>query len=121
MMKSYILLEKLEVYANHGVLPQENVVGNVYVIDLRLAIDLRKACLTDNLEDTVSYADICNLVKSEMKIPSKLIEHAAKRIIDRLKSEYPQIEGVELKLSKRNPPMGAQLDYASVVLIDGVL
>ena len=121
MMKSYILLEKLEVYANHGVLPQENVVGNFYVIDLRLAIDLRKACLTDSLEDTVSYADICNLVKSEMKIPSKLIEHAAKRIIDRLKSEYPQIEGVELKLSKRNPPMGAQLDYASVVLIDGVL
>lgn len=80
---------------------------------------MSKSCSSDALIDTISYADVCNLVKQEMKIASKLLEHAAKRIIDRLKEEYPQVEGVELKLSKRNPPMGAQVDSASVMLIDG--
>lgn len=120
-MKTYILLENLVLYAFHGVLPQENIVGNEFVINLKLKVDLVKSCSTDSLNDTISYADVCELIEQEMKITSKLLEHAAKRIIDRLKEEYPQLDGIELKLSKRNPPMGAQVDYASVLLIDGEL
>lgn len=120
-MKSYILLENLVLYAHHGVSPQETIVGNEYVISLKIAVDLGEACRTDDLAYTINYADVYDLVKNEMKIPSKLIEHAANRIILHLKREYPQIQGVELKLAKRNPPMGAQLDYASVILVDGTL
>ncbi|WP_419033982.1 dihydroneopterin aldolase [Dysgonomonas gadei] len=117
-MKSFILLENLTFYANHGVFDQERVVGNVYVINLKIEVDLGEASVSDDLNDTISYADVYEDVKIEMMIPSKLLEHAAKRIIDRLKNKYTQIESVELKLSKRNPPIGAQLDYASVILID---
>lgn len=117
-MKSFILLENLTIYANHGVFGQETVVGNVYIINLKIGVNLEKASLTDDLDDTISYADIYEDVKNEMAIPSKLLEHAAKRIIDRLKGKYTQIESIELRLSKRNPPIGAQLDYASVILID---
>ncbi|GAB6124007.1 dihydroneopterin aldolase [Dysgonomonas termitidis] len=117
-MKSFILLENLTIYANHGVFGQETVVGNVYIINLKIGVNLEKASLTDDLDDTISYADIYEDVKNEMAIPSKLLEHAAKRIIDRLKDKYTQIESIELRLSKRNPPIGAQLDYASVILID---
>lgn len=120
-MKSYILLENLVFYANHGVLPQETAVGNTYVINLKIALDMTEACRTDNLDATINYAEIYELIKKEMKIPSKLIEHAAKRIIDRLISTYSKIDGIELKLSKRNPPIGAQMDYASVVLVEGTL
>lgn len=117
-MKSYILLENLVFYANHGVFPQETVVGNVFYVDLKLYIDMEKAAKSDDLNDTVSYADIYNDVKNEMMIPSKLLEHAAYRIISRLKGKYGAIESVEIKLSKRNPPIGGQMDCASVVLID---
>lgn len=117
-MKSFILLENLTFYANHGVFGQETVVGNVYIINLKIGVDLTKASVSDDLNDTISYADVYEDIKIEMMVPSKLLEHAAKRIIDRLKSKYIQIESVELKLSKRNPPIGAQLDYASVILID---
>lgn len=117
-MKSYILLENILLYAYHGVLPQENRVGNEYVINLKLKIDLSHAGATDELTDTVSYAEIYEDVKAEMNIPSKLLEHVAYRIVKRLKDKYIQIEGVELKLSKRNPPMGAQIDCASVLLVD---
>ncbi len=120
-MKTYIVLENLVIYAYHGVMPQENLVGNEYIINIKIKVDLSESCSSDSLGDTISYADICDLIKQEMKNISKLIEHAAKRIIDRLKREYPHIEAIELKLSKRNPPMGAQIDYASVILIEGEL
>lgn len=116
-MKSYILLENLTFYANHGVFPQETVVGNLYTVNLKIEIDLEKSSRTDDLEDTVSYAEIYEQVKHEMMIPSKLLEHVAGRILRNLKSNFPLIETVEIKVSKRNPPMGGQLDCASVVLI----
>lgn len=117
-MESYILLENIEIFANHGVSSQETLVGNVFYVNIKLKVDVCKAAENDDLKDTVSYAEVYEIVKNEMLIPSKLIEHAAKRIIDRLKSKYPQIVSVEIKLSKRNPPVGGQVDYASVILID---
>lgn len=118
-MKSYILIENLVLYAYHGVMPQENIVGNEYIINVKIRIDLTESCQSDDLDDTISYADVCDLIELEMNVKSKLIEHAAKRIVDRLMGEYPQIEGIELRLSKRNPPMGRQIDCASVLLIEG--
>lgn len=117
-MKSFILLENLVFYAYHGVLPQETSVGNEYVVNLKIGLDLSKAGMTDSLADSVSYADIYEDVKKEMSVPSRLIEHVAYRIVNKLKAKYNLIETLELKLSKRNPPMGAQLDCASIVLID---
>ena len=118
MMESYILLENIVFYANHGVFLQENLVGNEYVVNLKMKLDLGKAGMTDNLDDTVSYADVYNIIKKEMEVPSKLLEHVAKRMILSIKGRFPQIDEIEVKLSKRNPPIGGQLDYASVVLIE---
>lgn len=117
-MKSYILLENVTFYANHGVFPQETQVGNVFIVNLKIEIDLSKSCMSDELSDTVSYADIYEDVKKEILVPSKLIEHVAYRIVKCLKDKYTEIISVEIKLSKRNPPMGGQVEYASVVLID---
>lgn len=117
-MKSYILLENVVFYANHGVLPQETVVGNEYIVNLKIGIDLSKAGQTDDLQDTVSYAEIYEDIKAEMAIPSKLLEHVAYRIVKRLRSKYEKIESLEIKLSKKNPPMGAQIDCATVFLKD---
>ncbi|MBB4036670.1 dihydroneopterin aldolase [Dysgonomonas hofstadii] len=117
-MKSYILLENIVFYANHGVFPQETAVGNVFVVNLRIETDLSKAATSDELTDTVSYAEIYDIVKQEMDVPSKLLEHVAKRITSRLKEVFPQIKQIEIKLSKRNPPVGGQLDSASIVLVE---
>lgn len=117
-MKSYILLENIIFYANHGVFLQETAVGNVYVVNLKIETDLSKAAISDDLTDTISYADVYTIIREEMGITSNLLEHVAGRIIARLKNTFPQIAQVEIKLSKRNPPIGGQLDYASVVLIE---
>lgn len=117
-MESYILLENIALYAHHGVFEQEKQVGNIFIINVKIKLDLTKSSLTDELEDTVSYADVYEVIKEEMAIPSKLLEHVAGRIVRRLKKDFHPIEKVELKLSKRNPPIGGQVDVASVVLID---
>ena len=68
----------------------------------------------DDVANTVSYADVYEAVKEEMAIPSKLLEHVCGRIVKRLFHDFPAVESIDLKLSKRNPPMGADLDAAGV-------
>ena len=103
----YIRLEGMKIYAYHGVLPQENLVGAYYYIDLKLKTDFTHAAETDELEGTVSYADIFAAVKEEMAITSKLLEHVCQRIASHILKDFPTIEAIDIRLSKENPPMGA--------------
>lgn len=113
-MTSYILLENIRFFAYHGVAPQETTVGNEFVVSLRLKTDIARAMKSDDVADTVNYAEIHQAVKEEMDIPSKLLEHVAGRIVRRLFNDFPTIESIDLKLSKRNPPMGADIETAGV-------
>lgn len=110
----YIYLDRMIFYAYHGVAPQEMQVGNEFRVDLRLKIDFSHAAETDGLEGTVSYADVYESVKSEMQVSSKLLEHICNRIVHRLFQDFPSVEEVEIRLSKRNPPMGADIRCAGV-------
>ena len=103
----YIRMEGMKFYAYHGVLPQENLVGAYFYMDLKLKTDFSRAAETDELEGTVNYADIHTAVKAEMKSPSKLLEHVCQRIASRIFHDFPSIEAIEISLFKENPPMGA--------------
>ena len=103
----YIRLEGMKFYAYHGVLPQENLVGANYYIDLKLKTDFSHAAETDELEGTVNYADIHTVVKEEMQTTSQLLEHVCQRIARRLLHDFPTIETIDISLFKENPPMGA--------------
>ena len=113
-MTSYILLENIRFFAYHGVVPQETTVGNEFIVSLRLKTDITRAIESDDVADTVNYAEIHQAVKEEMDIPSKLLEHVAGRIVLRLFNDFPTVECIDLKLSKRNPPMGADIETAGV-------
>ncbi|MGN0310364.1 MAG: dihydroneopterin aldolase [Bacteroides sp.] len=115
-MTQYILLQNLHCHAYHGVAPQEQLVGNDFMINLRLTTDFSQAMQSDNVNDTVSYADVFMAVREEMNIPSKLLEHVAGRITTRLYHDFPSISAIELTLLKRNPPMNADIDAAGVEL-----
>lgn len=112
----YIFLKEVRCYAYHGVAPQENLIGNEYVVDLRLKTELGKAARTDNVTDTVNYAEVHRAIMEEMAIPSQLLEHVGGRIAERLFGQFPDIEEIELRLAKRNPPMGADIDSAGIEL-----
>ena len=97
----------MKFYAFHGVLPQENLVGAYYYVDLKLKTDFTHAAETDEQEGTVSYADIFTVVQEEMAIPSKLLENVCQRIASRIFQDFPTIETIDIRLFKENPPMGA--------------
>lgn len=103
----YIELKGLQFYAFHGVLPQEKEVGSYFYLDLKLKTDFSKAAQTDCLEGTISYADIFEAAKEEMKTPSQLLENVCERIAQRLFEDFHRIEEMDIKLVKENPPMGA--------------
>ena len=110
----YIRMEGMKFYAFHGVLPQENLVGANYYIDLKLKTAFSRAAEPDELEGTVSYADIYTSVKEEMNMPSKLLEHVCQRIARRIFHDFPTIETVDISLFKENPPMGANAQRIGV-------
>ena len=113
---SYILLKEIRCYAYHGVAPQENLIGNEYIIDLKLKVDISNAAQTDEVADTVNYAEVHQVIMAEMAVPSKLLEHVGGRIIEKLFQQFPALEEIELHLSKRNPPMGADVESAGIEL-----
>ena len=103
----YIKMEGMKFYAFHGVLPQENQVGAYFYIDLKLKTNFIHAAETDELEGTISYADVHTIVKEKMAIPSNLLEHVCHRIAKSLFLHFPSIESIDISLYKENPPMGA--------------
>lgn len=66
---SYILLKEIRCYAYHGVAPQENLIGNEYLIDLKLKVDISKAAQTDEVTDTVNYAEVHQVIEMKWLFP----------------------------------------------------
>ena len=111
---NYIELKDMIFYAYHGVMEQERIVGNTYSVSIRLYLDLARAMESDNLEDTVNYAAVYEIIRKEMEIPSCLIEHVAGRILKSVKAHFPQVREISVRLSKNNPPIGASIREAAV-------
>lgn len=112
----YIELKEMTFHAFHGVMEQERKVGNTYTVDLQLFFDFSQAMQSDDLNDTINYATVYEIIKEEMSIPSQLIEHLGGRIILNLQNKIPKIEKIRLRLAKKNPPMGGDLLEAAVVI-----
>ena len=114
-MSDRILLEGMQFYAYHGVNPEERVLGQRYVVDLSVDLDLRRAGETDRLEDTVSYSHIYRTVRAVMEgEPRNLLESAAEAIADRVLAEFP-VQSVSVTVKKPNPPVrGSSIEIAAV-------
>ncbi len=112
--ETYVCLDNMRFRARHGVMPQEQYTGGTFEVSLRIAYPFAASLLSDDVCDTLNYAEVYELVKKEMYQTSKLIEHVAGRIISRLFDTYPLITSVDIKLKKINPPMGAECDDVCV-------
>lgn len=113
-MSNKILIQGLRIYANHGVMPQELTIGAYFTIDVCIETDFSRAIETDDLDGTISYADIFATIKREMSKPSQLLEHAAGRIAKAILNEFASAQTVKIRLMKENPPMGADCQGAGV-------
>lgn len=111
-----IKVDNIRVYAHHGCLKEETSIGSDYLVNISVDTDLTKAEVSDDLEDTADYVQINHIVKEEMKVPSKLLEHVGKRILDRIFIEIPITEKAKVSVSKINPPIGGDVAKVTVIL-----
>ena len=115
--ESYIHLHNLRFHAYHGVLAQERKTGGEFVVNVRVAYPLRQAMQTDNVDDTLNYAELFEIINKEMQTPSSLLEHVAGRIGESIFRYFAQVSSVWLTIAKKNPPMGADSDGAAVEVL----
>jgi dihydroneopterin aldolase len=111
-----ISIEGMEFYAYHGCFKEEQLIGTWFVVDLFLTTDTTSAEQTDNLHETVNYLELYQVVKREMEVNSKLLEHVGRRILKAVHDQFPSVEKARIKVRKMNPPLGGKMDFVSLTL-----
>jgi dihydroneopterin aldolase len=111
-----IILENMEFHAFHGCLEFEQELGNTFVVSVSMEMDTLHAGKTDELDHTLNYQLVYDVIRGQMEMPSKLIEHVGQRILDSLFNGFPQINALEVKLSKLNPPLGGKVEKVTIEL-----
>lgn len=112
-----MIIRGMEFFGYHGVLPEENRLGQRFVVDVELALDLEEAAVADDLSKTVNYADLHARVKRIVEgPPSRLIEALARRIATDLLATYTNINEVLVRVTKPHPPFDIRFDGVTVEL-----
>ena len=110
-----IHVENLEVFANHGVFPEETRLGQKFLLSLTMYVDARPAGKDDCLEESVHYGEVSAFMTRWMQENTrKLIESAAEGLAEALLMNYPLLKGVTLELKKPWAPVGLPLETVSV-------
>ena len=115
-MKHTIEVNGIKLYAFHGCLPEEGIIGGNYIVDVSLQTDFTEAAITDELIKTVDYVDINKIVKEEMAIRYKLIEHVGQRIFNRIKKEVQNVDKLKIKVIKNCPPINGDVENVAIII-----
>ena len=100
-----IAIEGMEFHAYHGYYEEERRVGGRYSVDVYVETDFSRAAVNDDLEKTINYEVIYDLVRVRMEKKTKLIETIAADIMAKIKSEFPSIESLRVRVNKFEPPL----------------
>lgn len=111
-----IAVEGIKIYAYHGCLIEESKIGGNYQVDISMETDFSEAAQTDDLNKTIDYVIVYEIVKAQMAIRSNLIEQVAQRIVNELKKNFSTLKKVEVKVVKLNPPMNGDVEKVSVLI-----
>ena len=110
-----IQIRGLEIFANHGVFPEENVLGQKFVISASLYTDTRKAGLTDELTASIHYGEVSQMITEYTKNHTfKLLEALAENLCQMLLEKVPLLQKITLRVEKPWAPVGLPLDTVAV-------
>ncbi|MGK6352746.1 dihydroneopterin aldolase [Parapedobacter sp. DT-150] len=115
-IQQVVALTDLRFYAYHGYYPEEQVLGNEFIMTIRVRFD-RQEGDGDQLERTVNYETLYHIAKSEMQQPRKLLETVAESMLNRVRKEFPFVDEIKVSISKNHPPFGGDRAKASVAVV----
>ena len=108
-----ITVEGIRIFAHHGHLPEEAVLGGHFIVNVWVEADTSEVEKTDDLNDTVDYVKVIEIVKEQMAIRADMIEVPAKRIVDAI-LPLNKVQKVTVEVEKVLPPIDAAFDKISV-------
>ena len=115
-----ITIDKLEIFANHGVYSEENVLGQKFIISVVLYTSTRKAGVTDELSFSVNYGEVSHFIQKYMTEHTwKLLECAAEHLAQAILLEYPLVKKLDLEIQKPWAPIALPLNTVSVKITRG--
>ena len=110
-----ITIKNLKIFAYHGVNPEEKENGQNFYIDVDYYLDITKACKSDDLNDTVSYAKVVKAVTRAFTQQSfDLIEKAAQTVADAVLEGFEPVSRVDVTVKKPDAPVKADFEYMAV-------
>lgn len=115
-IRQQVALTDARFYAYHGYYPEEQVLGNEFTINIRVAFDRDDGVKADNLQHTVNYERLYHIAKTEMEQPRRLLETVAEAILGRVRNDFPFVSSVDISVTKHNPPFGGDRANACVTL-----
>lgn len=119
-MNDIINIDGLEIFANHGVLKEENSLGQKFYISIKMILDLEKAGKSDDLLNTINYAEVCDFTNKFVKENTyKLIETVAEKLAEKLLERYELIKEITISVKKPWAPIGYPIDCVSVEITRG--
>ncbi len=104
-LKGWVGLKSMEFHAYHGVHDHEKKSGGNFQIDLFIKTDMLHAANSDDLKLAVNYESLANTVLEEMQVPSSLLEHVAKRILEKVLVQHTSVSVAKIKIYKLDPPV----------------
>ena len=115
-----IVLKNMGFYGYHGNLKSEKSLGQRFFVDVEIKTDLTKAGQSDELEDSINYVEVYNIVNDIMTGESRnLLERLGALIADKLYQHYQGVVGVAVTVRKPSVPIAGMLDYVEVVTTRG--
>jgi 7,8-dihydroneopterin aldolase/epimerase/oxygenase len=115
-----IYVNQMEFYGYHGVFPEETRLGQRFVVDLMVLIDLKKAGKSDQLEHSVNYGELYQVCKEIVEgKPFKLVEAVAERIAETVLKQFSLVSEVTIKVIKPDPPIPGHYRSVAVEITRG--
>lgn len=114
MELAYVEIDRLRLQARHGVLDQELTVGNTFEVSVRLAYDIERAAITDDVSHALDYSRVAASIADEMSRPSALLENVVLRLRERILRDFPMVVSGRIKLAKLTPPMPFNVKEVSI-------
>ena len=116
-MSDQIRVTGIRAFGYHGVLPHEAIEGQEFVVDLLVTLDLRAVSLSDDLTQTINYADLAQIAHDNIVGERvQLIERLAGRIAEEISSAYSQITSVSVTVHKPHAPVAVDFEDISVTI-----
>ncbi len=113
-MNHTIAVEGIKLYAYHGCLDEEGLIGGHYQVDVYMQTNFTEAAITDDLSKTIDYCAVYEIAKKEMAIRAKLIEDVAMRIHTTILKDFAMAQKARVRVTKFSPPMNGNVEKVYV-------